>query len=315
LADTQPLAWSALRAALPPLDLDSCAEPPGLADYLAFYRLDTRQQFPQVDYRLGRINSAGEQLAVQLWRQPGEARGNLLLVHGYFDHVGLFGHLVRYGLGRGYNVVAFDLPGHGLSTGEQGVIDQFQRYGAAVLDLLNSVETLPGAWDVIAQSTGGAAVMDILSGADARPFRRIVLFAPLLRPRGWWWVSLAQRLLHGRRDGVRRGFAENSHDAGFLEFVRNDPLQAQFVSVAWVGALRGWLPVMLARSPCDVPLLVLQGDEDRTVAWKYNLKQIARLFPGATITMIAQGRHHLANESEPIRQQLFEAMDGWLLRP
>ncbi len=38
-------------------------------------------------------------------------RPNLLILHGYLDHSGLFGHLIEYGLSRHSNVLIFDLPG------------------------------------------------------------------------------------------------------------------------------------------------------------------------------------------------------------
>ncbi|WP_423811416.1 alpha/beta hydrolase, partial [Pseudomonas aeruginosa] len=41
--------------------------------------------------------------------------GSLLLMHGYYDHMGLYRHVVDWALGMGFSVLACDLPGHGLS--------------------------------------------------------------------------------------------------------------------------------------------------------------------------------------------------------
>ena len=118
---------------LPPLLLESRLLSEAEHAYLDFYRLEFSAEFPAAVYSIGYIESGSERLAaVQVWQQAGAA-STLLLVHGYFDHVGLFGHLVRYGLARGNNVVAFDLPGHGLSTGEPALIDEFSLYSRIAL--------------------------------------------------------------------------------------------------------------------------------------------------------------------------------------
>jgi alpha-beta hydrolase superfamily lysophospholipase len=61
-----------------------------------------------------------------------------------------------------------------------------------------------------------------------------------------------------------------------------------------------------------VPLLILQGDDDETVDWKYNLGRISRQFPGAVIETLATGRHHLVNEDEQVRIRMLEAIERYL---
>ena len=95
--------------------------------YLDFYGINFESEFAGLQHSLGTIESCQQRLAVHVLRQP-QATRVLLLVHGYLDHVGLFGHLIRFGLERGYTVVAFDLPGHGLSSGERVSIEDFSDY-------------------------------------------------------------------------------------------------------------------------------------------------------------------------------------------
>lgn len=311
------------RARLPQWG-EARAADPVLRRYLTFYGLDFEAPesvtaYPKgetsaaldrrVQHQIGWVASGPHRLAVQRWSRLDD-RGTLLLVHGYFDHVGLFGHLVDYGLSRGYSVVAFDLPGHGLSSGERGLIDEFSEYSDAVLRVqaeLAGSDVAP--WDVIAQSTGGAAMLDLLTCARAGRFRHCVLFAPLIYPRSWWWITWAHRVLRHFVHSIRRGYGVNSHDSAFLAFVKADPLQADTISLPWLGALRRWIKILVARAPVDTPLLVLQGDEDRTVAWRSNLRRIKQLLPAAQVEIIATGRHHLANESDVIRAQLFASID------
>src|SRR5699024_4012803 len=87
-------------------------------------------------------------------------------------------------------VLAYDLPGHGLSSGPRAEIDDFRTYREVLEQCLAQARHhLPGPWHVIAQSTGGAIVMDYLlhHGFDDgnSPFRQIILLAPLVRPYKW----------------------------------------------------------------------------------------------------------------------------------
>lgn len=298
-----------LRECLPPY---AQASSPSLLlqEFCRFYGIDFTGRYPASEYTAGTVRSATHTLAVHQWRQPG-ATSNLLLVHGYFDHTGLYGKLIEYGLSRNCNVLAFDLPGHGLSSGEVAVIDDFGDYSQAIADVLahSRLPELP-QW-VMGQSTGGAALVDYAS-KYSWPFAAVVLLAPLVRPKGWWWVRLAHIVLHRFKDGMRREFAQNSSDREFLAFLRRDPLQSRQVSVRWVGALRRWLATLDVRDLGVGPALMIQGDADQTVDWRYNLGIVGTLFPGSRIEMLPGAGHQLANESGLIRKRYLAVVDAWL---
>ena len=285
--------------------------PDDTAAYLEYYGLDVSQQFPQVSLGLGTVSSGDHRLALHCWEQPA-ARSTLLLVHGYSDHVGLYGHLLRFGLRRGFNVVAFDLPGHGLSSGPRAEIRDFAEYREAIVDVLDAVSYLPGPRHVIAQSTGAAATMDYLQRVEEPALDKVILLAPLVRPVQWRKILLIHRLLNRFVDRVPRRFANSSQDEAFLSFLRRDPLQSLEVPVCWVTALQRWLPRFLADSICHHKILVVQGDADNTVDWRFNLEQIGRLFSSVTVHMIPSGRHHLANECAAVRERYLAVVGGYL---
>jgi alpha-beta hydrolase superfamily lysophospholipase len=315
-----------LRASLPPLfiqpaEIQEGVTPPGEAsvdeqmaaawqDYTSYYSLDVTAAYPAVRHSYGWVESAGHRLAVQVFRTPG-AQHNLLLVHGYLDHVGIYGHMIRYGLDRGFNVVAFDLPGHGLSNGPRVSIDNFSVYSQALADVVMACAELPGNWRLLAQSMGGAIVLDYLLKRGQPPFDQIVLLAPLIRPRGWWRVRTGWRVLHRFRQEVKRDFAENSHDPAFLEFLRADPLQHRSISLPWVASLRRWLQDLPSSSDIAMPVLLIQGKEDRTVDWPYNVERYRRLLPGLRVEYLQEGRHQLVNESVSIRDELTALIDDF----
>jgi len=299
----------ALRAAL--LPFGEVSSLPGLAQYLAFYALDFPRQRPGVSHRTGTVPSGDYRLAVQCWQQA-DAHHNLLLVHGYLDHVGLYGKLIGHALECGCNVVAFDLPGHGLSTGTPVAIGSFREYGEAIRDVLAAVRLPQLPWQAMAQSTGGAALVEFARHHPPWPFTGTVFLAPLLRPAGWWKVRTAHALVHRLTDTVPRGFAENSSDRDFLAFVRNDPLQSHRIHVSWVGALRRWLAELPLQDLGVGPALLVQGDADTTVDWRYNLPRYGKLFPGLRIELVHGAGHQLANESAVLRERYLTVVDRYL---
>ena len=304
----------ALRTGIRELEFSGLTVP-GTAeqDYLAFYRIDFANRIAGVVHHFGWLPAAGFDIACHYYLPP-RPRGTCLLLHGYFDHVGLYGKLIEHCLRKGYAVLAWDLPGHGLSSGPQASIETFGHY----VDVLGAViarygPQLPGPLIGIGQSTGGAVLMGWAFRQQrlgtACPFGRMLLLAPLVRPTDWSKVQLMHSALRHFRRSIARRFMENSGDAEFLSFLQEDPLQSQRLQVAWVSAMRRWVGDFMAEAPTDHAPLVIQGDQDTTVDWRWNLPQIRTKFPRAAVHMIAGARHHLVNESAGLRERVFAALE------
>ncbi len=284
-----------------------------LLDFCHFYGIEFSAHFPEAAYRAGTVSSCRYRLMVHRWMQPA-ARANLLLVHGYFDHSGLYGKLIAYGLSRGYNVVIFDLPGHGLSSGAPAEIDSFAEYAQGVQDVIAGAG-LPGELPLhaIGQSTGCAALTEC-ARQQYWPFSRVAYLAPLLHPASWGLVRLGSRLLSPFTNSIARHFNHNSSDAEFLAFIRRDPLQSRRIPLGWISALRQWLQ-SLPTGPLEAgPLLMIQGREDTTVDWRYNIPELLKLFPGSESFYLPDAGHQLANESVELRELYFAALDQWFWR-
>ena len=270
--------------------------------YRAFFDIDLGQRFEWLEHD-------GARLAVQRFAPEGEARGDAVLVHGYYDHVGLYGHAIRYLLGRGFRVHAYDQEGHGLSSGEQASIASFDRYASALAAFVETVPTSAGVRWIVGQSMGGSVALEYLDRHPEAAFDRIVLLAPLVRP--WQW-PLNRLVWLAARPFVRsvpRTFAANTDNPEFLPLLRADPLQAKTLPVAWVTAMARWLREFEGRGPSNRQLTVIQGGHDRTVDATHNLGVLKRRYP-VEVLNLPTARHHLVNEAANIRDEIWRYLDG-----
>nr|WP_298414000.1 alpha/beta hydrolase [uncultured Halomonas sp.] len=299
--------------------LASITEPQSssLIHYLDHYQL-TPLLGDSVGFYAGFVDTEHYRLWTQLWSPP-EPHGTAFVVHGYFDHLGLYRHLLECLLAQGLRVVLWDLPGHGLSSGARATIDDFQEYGTCLQALQRHLllEGLaPQPWIGIGQSTGAAILAtDALAQGKDAPWHALVLLAPLVRPWGWHQANWLHWLASPFIGSIPRTYRPNSTDTEFVAFLReSDPLQTDRLTLSWVSAMRRWMTHLLALPASDVPVLILQGEQDLTVDWQWNLDVLKGKFPAAEVHYHPDARHHLVNETDSIRQTLFAELNDFLIR-
>jgi len=299
----------AVRADLEPLDLEQpTAASEAATAYFKAYGLDV----PDVTHRFGTFDAGGYRLAAHVF-VPEQARGTVIGVHGYYDHAGVWKHVIRRLVADGYAVAFYDQPGHGLSSGARASIGSFDEY-LAVLQSFMAIcrEHLEGPYHVVAHSTGASVVMDYLLNVERPAVDRVVLISPLIRSVAWGISGFGQKLMGKRVDSVPRKFRKNSSDEAFLAFVKADPLHARRVPTTWVSAHRDWVDKIVKDSPTAKPVKIIQGTKDTTVSWKFNVRVIRDKFPNAEISLVEEGGHQLINEVEPLRKQALDLMSAWL---
>ena len=309
-----PFTPDSLRASLQPLVAGQPLSSEGLA-YQHFYGLDFPHRPVAVKRQLGRFSAGSYELVSQVWWPESAPVATLFVIHGFYDHMGLYRHVIEWGLNRGFAVIACDLPGHGLSSGERASIDDFTQYQAALQGLFIEAQSLQltQPWHLCGQSTGGAVVLDHLLhyGAQSPAQGQAILLSPLVRPMGWRWSKLSYYLLRPFVKGIARRFSENSNDPDFLPFLQADPLQPVRLPTAWVGALSRWIPRIEGAPPCARQPLVIQGQADKTVDWPHNLEVLKAKFKQPQVLLLPEARHHLANETAEIRERYFAFLDKY----
>ena len=302
--------WTAepLRALLPayPYALNGqCSE---LSDLVARYRQYYQWQIPEnIDKTcsLGWCETAVGRVFVQAWMQS-QDRPTVIFCHGYFDHSAMNGPFAQWVLRQGYNLVMWDLPGHGLSDGKPADIGSFDDYSAAFASVLSVIpSTFTRSVHLIAHSTGAALLLNGVlrqhKGMNALSDNQlcsVTFLAPLVRPMGYAWIRRLLPLLQGRLDSWPRRFNASTHDKSFLDFQQfKDPLQARQIPLRWIAAMVSYNSALMADTYRDLPLQILQGDADLTVSWRQNMSLLKKMFPLASIHPLAGARHHLLRES------------------
>ncbi|MCK4753220.1 MAG: alpha/beta hydrolase [Planctomycetes bacterium] len=281
-----------------------------LDSYLEFYGLRFDEK---VEHDFITFESGGYHLAGHIFK-PDEHKAVVFVLHGFCDHCGLLGGVIEYLVSRGFAVVCFDMPGHGLSGGQRAGIDDFSEYSKALHDFENIVKSkLDGPYHVVGHSFGGAAVLDYLLVREGKAFERIVLIAPLVRSWLWKTSKAAFKLDHQFVEDIPRIFRRNSSDKEFLRFVKTvDPLRIQKLPLRWVEALYKWEEKITAAQPCGKAVKVIQGTSDTTVQWRFNIDFIQQKFAEVAVDMVEGGRHELFNESADIRTEVFSQISGWV---
>ncbi len=290
-----------LQANIQPLTTKSMSASAAERAYFSFYDIDFENHQPDVRHHFGYVDSCNYRIACHLYLKP-QAKGSVYLIHGYYDHVGLFAHVIRFLLEQGYNVFAYDLPGHGLSSGKPATIPDFSIYSVILEDLQEYCEELlPKPWLGYGQSTGGAILTDFLVNRvkNAKPlsFDQLILSAPLVRPYLWKIGRIQLYILRLFVRQIPRKFTSNSNNDDFLNKARRDPLAPKILPTQWVSALDRWIR-RIESFDQKIPLtpLVIQGTRDTTIDADHNIQIIKKLYSQPEVLWLNEARHHLPNE-------------------
>jgi pimeloyl-ACP methyl ester carboxylesterase len=252
--------------------------------------------------------------------RPTEESGPpLVMLHGIASRIEEYEELVGL-LWRGRRVIVMDLPGNGYSDKPDRPYT-LRFLEDAVLGLLDHLAV--GEADLAGGSLGGNLVLRLAHRAPQR-FRRLVPWAPggawepkrffgalgwlLLRPALFWptvwvqsrfWYHPAWR---GREGALAETFQHyrEVHGRGFVrmyfELCREQLLTSLF-PVA---------PAIAHRT------LMVWGDRDHALGMGEGVKRLVSLLPEATLHVMRDARHSLANE---VPEALASQIDGFLASP
>lgn len=207
------------------------------------------------------------------WETEGDAKGVIVIIHGAMEHHGRYKWVTQMWLSAGYHVVMGDLPGQGMTTrAYRGHIDSFDEYLDEVKSWIEEAYEYSLPVFLLGHSMGGLISIRLLQ-EEEWDIAGVILSSPCLglvtKPR-----KFLTMLSHGLNivmpqfrvdSGLTPEMATRS--AEIRESDRNDTLYITKVSVRWYCELAQAMKDAFEEIPefQDVPLLVMQGGDDRIV--------------------------------------------------
>ena len=299
-----------VKKEMKPLNL---SQPPVLSSSARKYLQHYGIYFDDIPQYLGTFQSGSYVLSAHIFVPP-KAAATVFLLHGYCDHTGILKNLIRLLVNQGLAVAVYDLPGHGLSGGEACMIDDFNTYVDIFSDFIELCRSsLPQPYHFVGHSTGCAIAFDFMHRISADRFDKVVFIAPLVRS-AYWTLSKAQHYLTKPfMETIPRVFFDNTSDPEFNRFIQNDPLQCQEIPLKWIEALFAWNERVENLAAISHPVLILQGSEDTVVDWEFNIVFLQQKNNLARVKWFQNGRHHLLNETEVIREEVLKTIREYFL--
>ena len=268
------------------------------------------------------VNQQGLRLFTRTWEAAAgcEAKGTVLVVHGFAEHCGRYGVLAAALSARGYRVVAYDHQGHGRSEGDRAHVERFAHYVDDLLDVARVACGEEGPLFVVAHSMGAQVAIHAAASHKIPNLRGVALSAPAVEPDPEMatplLVFLARRLSSllpkVPLDPLPSKFL--SRDKTVVEQYLNDPL-------VYKGGVRArfaceMLDAMakcfsLARTQTEkVPLLLLHGGADKVIDPHGSAKLFAAWAGDKRFELLPGEFHEIFNE--PSRETAFAHVADFL---
>ena len=252
------------------------------------------------------------------WSAVDHPRGVILLIHGFGEHSGRYlREVIPFFNGEGFNVLGFDLIGHGKSGGKRGHCQGYSQLmrltDMGFQKIKMRYPDLPAF--IFGHSMGGNLALNFVLRSIGHP-DGVIASSPYLRlafkPPAWKW-QLGKFLARVAPSvTVPSGLdpAGISRDPQQVKAYQEDPLIHDRVSPAFS------FPVIEAgewaiqnADNLDLPVLILHGTADPIID-----PQGSRAFhtkAGITqLKMIGEGFHELHNDLG--KSDFFEAIATWL---
>ena len=290
------------------------------------------------------------QLYVQKWSIP-NPKAELLIIHGYLEHSNRYIEFAQY-LCHNYNVnvTAYDIRGHGKSSGTKAYVDNFSKYHD---DLESVLETLPsssssstnGTSDdsvprfLLCHSNGGLFTLDyMLKDESSNNYKNrksiinslsgVITTSPFLQPDNG--ISPIKKLIAKLLGGIfPTMFIPADVKVNDLtscptkqkEFL-NDNVYLHYATIGWgklVMELQSQIQEKVKKAKeaesslkFPLPLLYIYGNKDKIAGPKTSQEMATTLLQkDKTIICRENEQHEVLNEIN--RVELYNIIGNWLI--
>lgn len=266
----------------------------------------------KVNYSLikSKDQATGKEIALHKYESPKTNEELFISVHGFLDNCGYLKDLHSFLFSNDFDVLCFDLPGHGLSEGAPGEVDSFSDY-ASMLQIIDFKELKKTYKKIhfIGHSTGTIGYLESMRQNFKPDFEKVILIAPLIRSNHWKWSMFAHSVFGGIISKIPR---TTSNQERFLEIKKTDKNFIKYVPSNWVQALKEWNKE-LVNFPSEVfqdEIHVFFGTKDTVIDKKFNQFFYEKIFPNAKFYLIMNGTHHMDLDPINISRSLYSQIEN-----
>ncbi len=255
----------------------------------------------------------------QFWLPEGKPKACLVLVHGLAEHSSRYMNVVNYFVPRGYAVYGLDHLGHGQSEGERVFVQKFEDFTITLKKYFDMVDIWQPGIPVflVGHSMGGWIgeyyLLDhqdeldgaVLSGAGPK--------IPDNISKTTIFLGKLLSILIPKMGLMPIDASAVSKDPTVVEAYVNDPLVYTGKTTARLAAemMKAMQRVTDQARKINLPILILQGDQDRLVDPSGAEMLFERVGSKDKTLKMYEGLYHEVF-NEPERDQVLKDMEVWL---
>lgn len=266
----------------------------------------------------------GTKIYMQTW-SPAQSspKAQVLFVHGYLEHSGIYAELAEFWAEQGIVTHAFDYRGHGKSSGQRGYVWSFSQYHDDLETALKTLDTTSIPTFLLGHSNGALIVLDYYLENQQKlssALKGMLISSPFLAPAAQLpaYKKIASKVLGCIVPRLSMPANEVTskvltHDVEKQQAHDADPLILYNFTVGW--AKEGMNVQARVLNECrtvNVPLFYVFAGQDQVADPNVNREfgqQISQ--EDKTIVERPDDFHEVLNEIN--RRELFEQMSQWIL--
>ncbi len=260
-----------------------------------------------------------------------EERGHaqwIVVIHGIGEHCGRHKHYTEL-LGQYFNILYYDLRGHGQSQGERGAIKDFKQFSLDLKELLDFLRTdlRMTKYHLASHSMGALIACDFLQNIvseDNYP-EQVFLSSPPIGVGGHLgpltnliptsWAQKLSALPVGVNLGGLVDLKYLSHNPEISENYIHDPLNILKLHTSLLlGLMYTSKRVFEKKINLKCPTAIIFGSGDGITSPEQTERYFTLVEKGHALKIIVDGRHELHNELEKFRGPYREFLKTFFLK-
>ncbi|MCC7538189.1 MAG: lysophospholipase [Deltaproteobacteria bacterium] len=275
---------------------------------------------------LSRARPEDPRIRHAIHRPEGQPERAVLVTHGYNEHSGRYGEVVRRWTAKGLLVATYDLRGHGLSEGPRGRVELFDDYVRDADELLGALAKdeqwrACGKPILFGHSLGGLVSTHIALAGPKDAYRGLAMTSPFfeLVKKVSALEMFAGKLMSrfapsmGLPSGLKG--EDVTHDVAIAKAYDADPFNfGKANSRFFFETLRAQDRAFARAAELSLPIFCLHAGDDRLTSPVASKRFVERTNSTSKVHRVLPGLfHEVLNEVErvPIIDELADVMLAW----